>query len=225
MLADTSVVIPALNEEEQLGPTLASLTRARADDVLVVDGGSTDGTARVARSHPGVRLLHAPAGRARQQNRGAAAARGKWLWFLHADTRPGAEAIDLLAAAQARPLTAWGAFRLRIDGDESDPYLRWIEHTVHWRTLLFGLPYGDQGLFVRRDLFQRVGGFRPQAPCEDLDLVLRLRRSARMTWLPAPVATSARAWRRHGRLGATFRNARALAACLHHHYLAPRPEH
>jgi rSAM/selenodomain-associated transferase 2/rSAM/selenodomain-associated transferase 1 len=198
-----SVVIPTLNEEEHLEPTLESVTRGPDIEVIVVDGVSTDGTAGLALAR-GARLLTTSAQRARQMNAGAAAASAPVLLFLHGDTRlpPGfsGHALELLAGRG----TAAGAFGLAVAGRGWG--LRLIERLANARSRLLRLPYGDQGLFVMADLFRRLGGF-PELPImEDVVFVRRLNTRGRIAIAPCSALTSDRRWRRLGLLRTTLVN-------------------
>lgn len=210
---ELSIIIPTLDEEACLGATLDALPRSDDTEILVVDGGSRDATPRIACSH-GVQLLTARRGRAHQMNHGATGARGKWLMFLHADTRPAAEAIPMLRRTIRRNSVCHGAFRLRVAGSARDPFFRCLEFVVDLRTRCLGLPYGDQAIFVRHDVFESIGGFREDSPGEDLDLILRLRGKGRLERLTASVETSSRRWKRHGRLRTTVQHARVAGQCL-----------
>lgn len=199
-----TVVIPALNAAATLPETLGALG-GQAAEVIVVDGGSADGTADVARRH-GAHVLAAPRGRGVQLAAGAAAARGPWLLLLHADTRlaPGWEAA--VRAAMADPGRA-GFFRFALD--DTAPAARRLERAVAWRCRALALPYGDQGLLVHRDLLAAVGGIRPLPLMEDVDLIRRLGR-ARLAALDVAAVTSAERWRRDGYAARSARN----LACL-----------
>lgn len=190
-----SVVIPALNEAGGIAATLRALQplRVRGHEVLVVDGGSTDATAARA---VGLcdRLLQAPRGRARQMNAGARAARGDVLWFLHADTRVPADADALLLEALAR--RAWGRFDVRLSGTQ--PLLRVVAALMNLRSRITGIATGDQGLFVRREAFERVGGFPDIPLMEDIALSRALGRHDRPACLRTRLVTSSRRWERHG---------------------------
>lgn len=199
MRTSISVVIPTLDEEERLAAAIRSV---RADaEVIVVDGGSTDGTRAVAAAE-GARVLEAPPGRGRQLDEGARAAGGEWLVFLHADTR--LEAGWAAAVAGLAPPVVGGAFRLAIDSDR--PAFRIVERAVRVRLRVFKRPYGDQALFVRRDAYARVGGMPHLPLMEDVAFVTRLRRAGPLAFLPLRAFTSARRWQRHGIVGTTLRN-------------------
>lgn len=200
-----SVVIPALDEERVIARAIDSVRRD-AHEVIVVDGGSRDRTREVAEAH-GATMLAGPRGRGVQLAAGATAATGEWLVFLHADTILDAGWADALLALPAD--VAGGAFRLRIDGPGRA--LRLIESAVALRCRLFRLPYGDQGIFARRQSYQASGGFRPLPLMEDVDFVRRLRRSGRLAFPRVEAITSARRWERHGIAGTTARNWGLLA--------------
>ena len=157
-MRDVSIVIPVLNDAESLRRCLAALRADRASftvEILVCDGGGDVRCSEVAREY-GARYLVSAPGRAVQMNAGAEFATGEWIWFLHADCVPSAGSIDAIARVDAR--RGWGCFRHRIDAPGI--LLRLIEAADNLRAGLARLPYGDQGIFVRRALFCRVGGFQ-----------------------------------------------------------------
>jgi len=198
-----SVIIPARNEAAHLPLTLTAVLREPVREVLVVDGGSSDTTASLA-AERGCRVLSSPPGRGNQLNLGAAKARGELLFFLHADTLPPAGFAGMITAILAEPDVLLGAFPLRIDGKGVG--LRIVEAGANLRAHLFKLPYGDQGLFLRRDDFFRLGGF-PEIPImEDVSLVRRVRRHGQIVLAREPVVTSPRRWRRLGLLRTTCLN-------------------
>jgi rSAM/selenodomain-associated transferase 2 len=196
-----SVIIPALNAAPLLPATLAAIDGVA--EVIVADGGSSDGTAELAAAS-GARVIAAARGRGSQIAAGIAVASHSWLLFLHADTRlaPGWH-----GAVHDDPSRA-GYFRFALDSD--DPRARRLERMVGWRCRVLGLPYGDQGLLIHRDLLARVGGMRPLPLMEDVDLVRRLG-GRRLVALPADAVTSAVKWERQGYLRRSARNLLCLS--------------
>jgi rSAM/selenodomain-associated transferase 2 len=215
-----SVIIPTLNEGACLGETLRRLSAEAPHEVLVVDGGSADETCRLAAA--GARLLHGPRGRAAQMNLGAAHAGGDALLFLHADCVPEAGALRAAARALGRRGVAAGCFRMTVAAP--GPAYRLIDACATARVWLTGIVYGDQGLFVTRDRFRRLGGFPPLRLMEDVFLSTRLRRQGRVVVVPRRLFVSPRRWQRHGVVRQTLRNwaLTALAAGgVHPDRLAP----
>jgi rSAM/selenodomain-associated transferase 2 len=204
MTPPLSVVIPSRDEARHLPQLLAQLQAAPqlVREVLVVDGGSRDGSASVAELGGAVLLRSAP-GRGRQLALGVAAAEGPWLLLLHADAAlpPGWAARLQAAIGQRRD--AW-YFDLAIAGRQ--PALRLVELAVALRSRWRQQPYGDQGLLVTQELLQAVGGVRPLPLMEDLDLVLRLARLTRLRSLGLPLQVSDRRWRQLGVWGTGLRN-------------------
>jgi len=191
-----SIVVPALDEAAGIVATLQALAplRARGAELIVVDGGSADATTRLAAPLADA-VLQAARGRARQMNAGAAAARGELLLFVHADTRLPEAADALLRDAVARG-AQWGRFDVRIAG--RPPLLRVVAALMNQRSRLSGIATGDQAIFVRRELFQRIGGFPDQPLMEDVELSRRLRALARPCCLRQRVTTSGRRWEARG---------------------------
>lgn len=202
-----SVVIPALNEAGQLGQTLSAIDPQNRPEVIVADGGSTDGTLAIARA-AGVRALAARQPRSLQMNAGAAAAAGDRLLFLHADTRLPEGFQEQVRVALARPGAAAGAFHLEIDG--AGGRLRIIERAANWRARFLQMPYGDQALFMARDVFWESGAFLPMPIMEDFELVRRLKRRGRIVLATGSAATSARRWRQIGALRTWMINQRVI---------------
>lgn len=193
-----SVIIPALNEAVSLPLVLQDLRSLEgvSHEILVVDGGSTDETIACAEAG-GATTLRTPPGRARQLAAGANTARGDWLLFLHADSRLEPAAIEALALALDRPRPfAVAVFRFAIDLPGG--WKGFIERGQALRETLFGLPYGDQGLLVRRESYEAAGGYPDVPIMEDVALIRRLRRRHRVHRLPAPLLTSGRRYRERG---------------------------
>ncbi|WP_412062976.1 TIGR04283 family arsenosugar biosynthesis glycosyltransferase [Rubrivirga sp. IMCC45206] len=208
-----SVVIPALDEAAAIGATLASVERQTGPwQAIVADGGSTDGTADLARTALAeAHVVDSDRGRARQMNAGAEHASGDVLVFLHADTRLPDNAFDAVRAALADPLAVAGCFRTAFDVKERGDFgpvgravMRLWEARLWMRWHRFA--FGDRALFVRREVFEAVGGFPEQPLFEDLDAVRAVRQHGRFVFLDAEVVTSARRYRRHGALRQQLRN-------------------
>jgi rSAM/selenodomain-associated transferase 2 len=184
-----SVVIPTLNEARSIGATLdALLSEGEGVEVIVVDGGSSDATREIARGR-GAKLIESGRGRGLQMREGAGAARGRALWFLHADTLPPRDFAARIEEALRDPSVVAGNFDVLFDGgSRAARFLTWL----YPRLRALGLCYGDSGIFARRDTYERVGGFRAFPIFEDLDLVRRLRGVGRVAHLRARVTTSSR---------------------------------
>jgi rSAM/selenodomain-associated transferase 2 len=200
-----SVVVPTLNAAATLDGCVASVSEA--DEILVVDGGSGDGTAAVAERR-GARVLFAPPGRGSQLAAGAAAAKGDWLLFLHADTRLAPGWREAAGRHMERQRGKAACFRFRLDAGEWQARL--VEAGVAVRVRWLGLPYGDQGLLVPRRLYDSAGGYRPLPLMEDVDLVRRIGGS-RLERLAVAATTSAERWRTSGWLRRSGRNLLCLA--------------
>ncbi len=194
-----ALIVPVLDEARILPQLIVALRGLAGDaELIVVDGGSRDGTREglLEAAHDGAfRILDAPRGRASQMNAGARASRAPILLFLHADTQLPDDAFARIEQAVARGAVG-GCFRLRIAS--RDPRLRLAARIINLRSRLLPSASGDQAIFVERRAFQRIGGFRDLALCEDLDLVGRLRPLGRFALVDAAVETSARRWEAHG---------------------------
>jgi len=190
-----SVIIPALNEEGRIAETLRRARQAGADEIIVVDGGSADGTRRSARPLADA-VVSAPRGRAVQMNAGASCATGDILLFLHADTLLPAGAVEAVRWACRSPAIIGGRFDVELA--PSTPLLRLTALLMNWRSRISRIATGDQGIFVRRAIFERLGGYADLPLMEDIDLSRRLKRSGRLACLPQRVTTSARRWQTHG---------------------------
>jgi rSAM/selenodomain-associated transferase 2 len=186
-----SIVVPTLNEAGGLVAHLAALQpmRERGTEVVVVDGGSTDGTPALAAPWADS-VVSAPRGRAAQMNAGAKLARGDVLLFLHADTRLPDAADLLLARTLQSPGRVWGRFDVEIEG--THPLLRIVAWSMNFRSRLTGIATGDQAIFARRHAFDAVGGFPAQPLMEDLELSTRLWREGRLRTVNACVTVSGR---------------------------------
>jgi rSAM/selenodomain-associated transferase 2 len=204
-----SIIIPTFNERALVTKAVARAWETSPHEVLVADGGSDDGTAEAAGA-AGASVVEVPRGRALQQNTAARGATGDVLLFLHADTWLSADGVRQIEQAVADSEVECGAFRQRIEA-EGQLY-RLLERGDAWRAAHRGLPYGDQGIFVRREVFQEVGGFPELQLMEDLYLMKRLRQRSRPVLLPGPLHVSARRWQRYGVVRQTVRNWLLLSA-------------
>ena len=206
-----SVVIPALNEASTIA---AAIDSAAGAEVIVADGGSSDDTVAIARAH-GARVVEGERMRARQMNRGAEAATGEAVIFLHADTLLPAGFAEAVSAALADGAT-FGGFRLSF----LEPGLEGVARAINTRTRLTRAPWGDQAQFVRRDPFLRLGGFREIPIMEDYELASRMKRLGRSVVLPLVVRTSGRRFLQKGRVRTAVLNWTIIAA----YHLGVAPE-
>ena len=189
--------MPVLNEAQSIEQTLRALQplRCAGHEVIVVDGGSSDGSAQLA-APLADDVLGAQRGRANQMNAGAQAACGDVLLFLHADTRLPERAAQIMLDELAQTKRAWGRFDVRIEGRHR--LLRLVAALMNLRSRLTGICTGDQAIFVLRDAFLRLGGYPPIALMEDIALSRKLRRVSPPLCVRTPVHTSARRWERGG---------------------------
>ena len=204
-----SVIIPAVNEAENIGKTIERIGTAGNREIIVVDGGSHDDTTQLAKSL-GAKVIATSPPKARQMNTGAAAATGEILLFLHADTLVPERFDEHVTNALSQPNVVAGAFALRIDSPVSA--FRRIERLANWRSRRLRLPYGDQGLFMPSELFQQMGGFCDIPIMEDFELARRLRDKGKVVTLGVSAVTSARRWNRLGILRTTLINQLVIAA-------------
>jgi len=197
--ATVSVIIPTLDEEAVVATAIQSARGAW--EVIVVDGGSMDATVERARD-AGARVVPGPRGRGLQLNVGAETASGDVLLFLHADTLLPADFHAKVCDGLARSHAVWGRFDVRFDA--GGRLLRLIAWLISKRSRLTRVATGDQAIFVRRDVFERLGGFRESLLFEDIDLCRRLKRTGRMVVPADPVVTSSRRWRADGAVRTSF---------------------
>lgn len=195
-MSSISIIIPVLNEAAIIEATLKQLTEDSDLEIIVVDGGSRDRTVSIAQQCR-VRVITAPrTGRANQMNAGAKAARGEILLFLHADTRLPSGYCQVIKNILSQPKVIAGAFQLAIEGEAKS--LRLIETMVNIRSRFFALPYGDQALFIKREVFESLGGFAELPIMEDFELVGRLKSQGKIEIAPSAVLTSGRRWNKLG---------------------------
>ena len=209
---EISIIIPTLNEEKTISQCLETVVNIPGIEVIVSDGGSTDRTVEIAGQQRDVRVVHSLTGRGIQMNNGAACARGKILLFLHADCILSREDVLKIRQVFDSGVFVGGAFNIRLLSDKF-PY-RLIEMGINFRTKVFKLPYGDQGIFVKRSIFEELGGFREMPICEDLDFICRLKKCGRIAILNEKISTSVRTWKNHGILRTSLRNQTLLASYL-----------
>jgi rSAM/selenodomain-associated transferase 2/rSAM/selenodomain-associated transferase 1 len=193
---ELSIVIPVLNDTEPLRRLLMTIRPDPQVDIVVVNGGAPDDRLTAICHRPDVRLLTSAPGRGCQMNVGASAAESRWLVFLHADTRLPLQWSAEIRRASADPDVVGGSFRFRLDSAAWQARL--IERAVDRRVRWLDLAYGDQALFVRRDVFDAIGGYREWPLMEDVEFVRRLRQAGKLYHSPQPVLTSARRWERDG---------------------------
>jgi rSAM/selenodomain-associated transferase 2 len=202
---EISIIIPTLNEEKTISQCLETVVNIPGIEIIVSDGGSTDSTVEIAGQHSDVKVVSSLAGRSIQMNNGAACARGEILLFLHADCILSREDVLKIRQIFDSGKFVGGAFQIRLLSDKF-PY-RWLEMGINFRSMAFKLPYGDQGLFVKRSIFEKLGGFREMPVCEDLDFVYRLRRKyGEIAILNGRISSSVRTWKNRGIFRTSFRN-------------------
>jgi len=204
---DISIIIPVFQEEAiifETIDTLKTLDDFTAAEIIIVDGEPTNSTIRAIRD-ASVKTLAAAKGRSRQMNAGAATARGKILLFLHADSRLPKDALWHIRRVALTNNIAAGAFELAIDA--SGPAFRVIERMASWRSRLTRIPYGDQAIFIKREVFKDLGGYHPIPIMEDINLMQRLKKSGgKIEIIRQKVRTSARRWHEEGIIACTLRN-------------------
>jgi rSAM/selenodomain-associated transferase 2 len=201
--AKISIVIPTLNESKNIKATLASTQLSTNVEAIVVDGGSTDNTVDIVESL-GVKVIAGYKNRACQMNVGARNATGDILLFLHGDTLLPANFDAMIRSALQQPSTVAGAFSLRINAPQAG--LRLVEWGVKWRSKWLQMPYGDQGIFITKEVFNSIGGFPDLPIMEDFQLIRHLKRLGKITFIPVPVITSPRRWLKKGVLQTTLIN-------------------
>ncbi|MBC1221260.1 TIGR04283 family arsenosugar biosynthesis glycosyltransferase [Nostoc sp. UCD121] len=209
--AKISIIIPAINEAENIKKAIATTQHSLNIEVIVVDGGSKDDTVAIAQSL-NVKVISSSPGRAVQMNTGAVAASGEILLFLHADTRLPTGFDEMIRTALQQPGIVAGAFKLRIDAPLLS--LRWVELGVNLRSHFCQMPYGDQAIFLTKEAFQQISGF-PELPImEDFELMRRLKPLGRIVIITTPVLTSARRWLQKGVFKTTLLNQIVIIAYL-----------
>jgi rSAM/selenodomain-associated transferase 2 len=202
-----SVIIPIVNERQNIRRCIEAVLSEGADsEIIVCDGGSTDGSPDIVEEcgERSVTLLRTGKGRGTQMNAGASAARGDILLFLHADTRLENGWYEAVMRALEEEGSAGGAFTLRIDSPQKQ--FRLIESWVKLRCRIFKLPYGDQAIFMKRNMFERIGRYKDIPLMEDVDIVERMKSSGGVVILGKNAVTDARRWEKEGWLYTSVRN-------------------
>ncbi len=210
--SDISVVIPAINEEHEIGPAIVSAKAAGAGEVIVVDGGSTDGTVQRVKEAGATKVVRSFPGRGIQLNAGAALVDSgqQIILFLHADNRLSQDCLKQICRESE---VIWGAFEHQISAEAR--IYRLIEWGNALRVRCRRMPFGDQAIFVTKSWFERQGGFDELPLMEDVEFSSRMRRIARPRLLPGPLTVSARRWHQRGAIRQTLRNWKIqLAFCL-----------
>jgi rSAM/selenodomain-associated transferase 2 len=188
MKPEISIIIPALDEADSIRETLEALQPFDNTEIILVDGGSSDATIPIAETY-GVKILHAPRGRGAQLQFGAANSNGGILWFLHADTIAPPDSVEQIKQALGDPRAAGGNFTIRFDGERlAAKFLTRLYPNLR----KLGLIYGDSAIFARREIYQKMGGFKAFPIFEDLDFIERLKKEGAVVTLPAIVTTSSR---------------------------------
>jgi len=190
-----SIIIPVLNEKIKIQRLLIELAKLQGDkEILIIDGGSSDGTQALASKYG--KVISSEKGRAKQMNKGAKESNGDILWFVHADSKVSSNSIEEIKAAIDEGYIG-GGFSLEFYDYESI-FLKYISITSNIRANHFGVFYGDQGIFVKSQLFHKLGGFLSQDLMEDLELSLLLRKAGKLKLIDSPIGTSARRFKLNG---------------------------
>ncbi|OKH40463.1 glycosyltransferase [[Phormidium ambiguum] IAM M-71] len=212
-----SVIIPVLNEAKTIKNVLLNLRNYSELEVIIVDGGSEDETVTIAESF-GYKVLISSRGRSIQMNTAAKIATGSILLFLHGDTILPANFPEMIVTAIEKPGIVGGAFELTIDAKIRG--IKLVEKMVNWRSHFFSLPYGDQAIFIKADIFKQIGGFPIQPIMEDFVFIQQLRKMGKIAIITTPVITSGRRWQKLGVVKTTLINQLMIIG----YYLGVSPE-
>ena len=212
-----SIIVPVLNEAERILSMIRQVQSLNPFEYWIVDGGSTDGTPNLAGKHTD-RVLFVSGGLPAQLNLGGWKAKGDILFFVHADSRIPENALQSISQSMKDPRVAGGGFHLKIRSDRR--MIETISRLANLRARILGAPLGDQGIFVRKEVFIRLNGFRSDVLLEDLDFSLRMKKQGRVVLLSEQIITSPRKWERYGVLGTTLAHLRFLIG----HFIHANPE-
>lgn len=210
-MQNISIVIPTRNEEKRIGPLLDTLLLYPNIEIIIVDGESTDATREEVTNRNSKLLVTSP-GRGGQQHQGALAAEGDTLLFLHCDTELPASFPDFISDTLSIPETAAGAFRLAFD--DQNPLYALVAWGANLRAEYLQLPYGDQAIFLKKNIYLQAGGFPNQPLLEDVALIQRLRPFGKIRIHPTPAVTASRRWKKKGLFKTTLLNQFILLAYL-----------
>ncbi|MGL5805725.1 MAG: TIGR04283 family arsenosugar biosynthesis glycosyltransferase [Xenococcaceae cyanobacterium] len=199
-----TIIIPVLNEAENIETTLSKLTNNLDVELIVVDGGSRDRTVEIVQNLKIKVVVSKQLGRAKQMNLGASVANGNILIFLHADTNLPINYQEIVKEILSQSKVVAGAFKLKIDSKKK--CLRIVELMVNLRSRLFSLPYGDQAIFFKKSIFEELGGYSDLPIMEDFELIQRLKRRGKIQIASAQVITSSRRWDKLGVFKTTLIN-------------------
>jgi len=193
-----SIIIPVLNEEQLIGSTLSriqAIFKENSAEIIVVDGGSRDRTLEILADFSDVRVISSRTGRGPQMNRGAEEARGAVLLFLHADVELPEAAGVMIGTALSESKAVGGCFKVNtVISSKHSRFFKLLMKTADWRSRFTRYPYGDQALFVKRTVFEELGGFKDYPIMEDLEFSRRLHRAGRIIRVDAAVKVSGRRW-------------------------------
>jgi rSAM/selenodomain-associated transferase 2 len=198
-----SIIIPVFNEEKALRSYLQQLRLSENEELIVVDGGSTDETVAIAREFSD-KVFSTETGRASVMNYGAERASGEILLFLHADCKLPENVFNIIKTRLSESHVAAGAFLLKIDHKGAG--FRMIESVSNWRAKMTGLLYGDQGMFLKKDLFEKIGGFADIPLMEDIEISGRLKKEGKIIFVSPPITVSPRRWVNEGIIYTTLRD-------------------
>jgi len=203
MKPSLSIIVPTLQEEQGIAKRIALLAQAENVEIIVCDGGSRDQTVAEAKKHANL-VLEGSKGRSRQMNLGASHASSEYLLFLHADCSPAHGFVQVIQEALSNPKTIAGCFKMKVHG--GGLAYRCIEKAASARVKILKLIYGDQGMFLRKSDFERLGGFPDLDFMEDLFFSRALARQGSLRVVNFPIEVSARRWQKHGIIRQSIRN-------------------